>query len=272
MIRLKLHGTYNRIIRYAYKEGEPYIDCYDDSAVQEVNTPYSIALMIEPRSIMPDAYRFIESGGWKKFAIVFTHDSELLKLPNAKYMSCGAVWSWAKPKQKKTKGISIISSWKEMCPLHKARKQLAIEYDKSDKVDCFGSFRGDRKAWTSTEEAHAAYKFAIVIENYKDSLYFTEKILNCFANKTVPIYYGADELYWFFDSNGVIAVDNVEDIPRIVDNLNIDEEYAVRKNAIEHNYELVKTFEFWEEQFMRVHRKRLEDLQNEKIKHSNSGI
>lgn len=271
-VRLKLHGTYNKIKDYAYEEGEPFIDCYDDSAVQECDKPYSIALMIEPRTIMPHAYEYLERGGWRCFKWIFTHDTKLLVLPNARMITCGSVWSWAAPDIEKTKGISMISSWKEMCQLHKARKSLAKMFDIGDKVDCFGSFRGDKDAWINTRDAHEAYKFAIVIENHIDRLYFTEKLLNCFANKTVPIYIGAEAIGKLFDENGIIQVDDYRAIPSIVDNLDIDQEYAMRKKAIEHNYDLVEMYANWEQQFMRHYEKLLEELQNDKIEHSNSSI
>ena len=135
-MNLKMHGFYDKILDHAYRAGEPFIECYDDSAVSQCDTyPYnSIALMIEPRTISARGYDFLENGGWKYFDFVFTHDSKLLeKLPNAKPILVAAVWCESyKPK---SKNISLVCSFKSMCELHRVRKNLAWLYENDSRVD-----------------------------------------------------------------------------------------------------------------------------------------
>ena len=128
-MKVELHSYYDHFPNHKHDiPFEPYIDCYNDEfCIKEPIIPDSIALLIEPRSIIPDVYEWMEKN-YRKFKYVFTHDSRLLKacdnaklilwgMGNANYNSFNDV--------PKTKYISMVSSGKELCELHKIRKQLA---------------------------------------------------------------------------------------------------------------------------------------------------
>jgi len=266
-MRLRMHGFYDKIIDHAYVEGEPFIESYDDSAVQDCDTyaNKSIALMIEPRSIMPDGYTFLLNGGWKRFKYIFTHDSELLKLPNAKLILCGSVWSWSDVP--KTKFCSLVSSYKEVCDLHMARKQLAYFYENRGVVDVFGDYRGkDCVPWVDSSEYLRDYRYSIVIENYIDDFWFSEKICNCFANKVVPLYIGARKIDEYFNKWGIIRFRDIETIKACIGLYSQDGgkyAYDNMKKAIDDNYERVKEFDRFENWFFRTYGGLLDDLYNE---------
>ena len=38
--------------------------------------------------------------------------------------------------------------------------------------------------------------------------YFTEKLLDCFLTRTVPVYWGCPDIYEYFDLDGIIHVNN----------------------------------------------------------------
>ncbi len=57
--------------------------------------------------------------------------------------------------------------------------------------------------------------FHVAIENAFDEHYFTEKLMDCFATYTIPIYMGCPNIGDYFDVNGMILIspgDNVVDI------------------------------------------------------------
>ena len=263
-MKIIVHSHYAYFTDYLPVQGEKYIDCYNDVFVsRETIRPNSFALMIEPRSIEPRGYEYLlKNENWRQFAYIFTHDSELLKLPNAKFISNFGVWGWSDVP--KTKNVSFISSWKEMCPLHKERRVLALEYDaeKDNDVDCFGSYKNPY-GWADTYEAHAEYRFAIVIENYIDDYWFTEKICNCFANKTVPIYYGARKIDEFFNPQGIIKVDSVQEIRErvnILRNFGFENVYESCLPAIEDNFKRVAKYEKMETYLIKEYGGLLDDL------------
>lgn len=261
MLRIKMHAMYDHFPDHNPAPGEPYVHCYSDTYVKEI-TPgqKAFALLLEPRSLIPDAYDFVQANP-EHFRYILTHDSRLLKLENARLFLWGDVW--CRTDSEKTKGISLVSSWKDWCPLHHARLTLARHFDGGGLVDCFGSFKGDKDHWDDVRTAHEAYRFAIVIENDIDELWFTEKILNCFSNKVVPIYVGATRIGDFFNTDGIIRVDDWRNIPEIVKHLDIETEYEKRKEAINDNFERCRPFEVkWKDRFFYDYGAMLEEVQN----------
>lgn len=86
--------------------------------------------------------------------------------------------------------------------------------------------------------------FHIAVENVKNVNWYTEKIAQAFATKTVPIYWGCpnlDELG--YDTRGIITFETKEELLDILNNLS-PEDYFSRLEYINHNYEvaLVDTF------------------------------
>lgn len=256
-IRLKCYTNpkYDHFPENHAESGKPFLNCYvGDYCAREPIKPNSIALLLEPRSIERAGYNFVERYP-EFFKYIFTYDSKLLKFPNAKFWLWAGVWAWADVP--KTKNVSLIASHKAICELHQVRRDLVKIFEGSDKVDCFGTYTGNMEDYADTYTTHAEYRFAIAIENYIDDYWFTEKILNCFSTKTVPIYYGARKINEFFNPDGIIQVDDWHIIPELVESLNIEEEYNRRKPAIEDNYNRVRAYDGrWRERFI----KQFEDI------------
>ena len=87
------------------------------------------------------------------------------------------------------------------------------------------------------------YKFSITIENGQHDNYFTEKILDCFLTGTIPIYNGCENISDFFDMNGIITFNTIDELHDIVTTLT-DSDYESRKDAIQRNFELAKQYEY----------------------------
>ncbi len=262
-MKIKMHAMYDHFPAYNPQDGEESIDCYSDTYVSECKGPgRNIALLLEPRSMIGPAYDYcMEHPDY--FEYIFTHDSQLLKLPNSKlFLWCDV---WLQTDSEKNKGISLCTSYKNWCPLHNARLKIAEHYKDSDKVDVF---YGD---WNNSEIANVPpqaylehYKFSIIIENDIDEKWYTEKILNCFSTKTVPIYHGATKIGEDFNKDGIIEVENWEDIFEIVEKLDIDSEYAIRQQAIEDNYNRLDAYKTpWKERFFDTYGDILEGMMHE---------
>ena len=261
-IKLKTYSFYDDFPENRPEEGKPYINCYmGDFCVRYPVEKNAIAILLEPRSLEPYGYDYIEKHP-EQFKHVFTYDSQLLrKVPQAHFLLWATLWCTSDVP--KTKGISMISSDKTCCELHKARLELAKILDKNDKVDCFGTFKGPEH-YVNTYDAHAEYKFAIAFENYIDDMWYTEKILNCFGTKTVPIYYGARRIGDVFNADGIIQVDDWRKIPDLVNSLDIDAEYEKRKAAIEDNFERVKPYGArWRDRFFNEYGHLLRGMMND---------
>ena len=217
-----------------------------------------VALLIEPRAIVPEAYEYI-SKHYDEFKYVFTGDDELLKLPNAKPIIWGGVW-YREENPKKTKLISMICSNKELCELHKERKRIARKY--KDKIDVYGTIDGGTYI---DDNIHKDYMYEVVIENDIQNIWLTEKICNCFATKTIPIYYGARKIDDYFNSEGIIhckSVQEIEDwINRILESPQwFIDFYNYSKKYIDINYELSKQYENFDTWFYKRYEKEIGEM------------
>jgi len=227
-----------------------------DERYKKIEKDKKVALMIEPRTFIPKAYEYIERN-YNEYKYVFTFDDKLLKeVENAKMIVYGTCWSSSN--EKKTKGVSMICSEKEYLEGHRKRKEIARILDREGLADVMGKWNGGE--YVDNIEAYRDYKFNVAMENDKQDYYFTEKLCTCFSNKVVPIYYGARKIDDFFDMDGVIYVENRDDIPEIIRNLDIDKEYEKRKKAIDRNYELVKQFKSFDDYFYNKYKKEIEEL------------
>lgn len=75
------------------------------------------------------------------------------------------------------------------------------------------------------------YMFSIVIENARYPKYYTEKVTDCFATGTIPLYYGDRSICEDFDENGIIFIDEKLDL-----NMLKPELYYSKIKSVENNY------------------------------------
>jgi len=79
--------------------------------------------------------------------------------------------------------------------------------------------------------------FHIAIENVHTENLFTEKIMDCFLSRTIPVYIGTPNLDKYFNIDGVFMCRNIDDVVRVCNTLSLDV-YHDKQNAIEENYNI----------------------------------
>lgn len=136
------------------------------------------------------------------------------------------------------KGISLIASKKKQTTGHKLRHKLIEEIRKLDlPVDILG--RG-YAPFDKATEALSPYEYSVVIENAQEENYFTEKILDCLLNKTVPIYWGSEDINHYFNTTNWLIFNNknegIKQIQQALTNHRIDNE------LVEYNYQQALSF------------------------------
>lgn len=211
-------------------------------------------LLWESEAIVPRDYKIFDlnRGLENDFDLIFTFSEKLLeKLENARFFpGCASVWYGTikgggiisdEAFVHKTKLVSILSSKKSETPLHKYRLQLARVLKYSSKVDTFGTFDGGDQVLVG--DTLTKYRFSFAIENDIQPLFFTEKITNCFASMTVPIYLGSPRIGKFFNEDGIIELkySDIDDIDNILSRCT-KSEYERRLPAILDNYNRVKSY------------------------------
>ncbi len=194
--------------------------------------------LLESPEITSQSYRWMMSNN-KRFNYVLTNSKEFLD-KGENYIFCPTGGCWIKPEDQKIyekdKLVSIIASAKRMTHGHMLRHQ-SIQHFKN-KLSVFG--RGynpiDYKL-----DGLKDYAFSLTIENTKRDYYFTEKLIDCFMTGTVPIYYGCPSISKFFNTDGMILFDTIEDLSKILEEISFDK-YIKMKSAIEENFEKAKEF------------------------------
>lgn len=209
--------------------------------LRNIDKDFNFAIVTEPRVMVPDVCNYLEDeSNAKRFDEIYTHDSVLLsKLNNTKWIPGNGVW-YKGPTLNKVKNISMLCSNKNMTHMHNVRRTVAAYAQKTSMVDVMGTFCGPH---IELKEAFQDYRYNICIENYIDNGYFSEKLTNCFASMTVPIYMGAsiDFLSKIFDIRGIIFIDKLSQIDGILNSC-CEKDYYNRKNAIISNYNIVQSY------------------------------
>ena len=165
-MKIKLRSVYDSFPE-KYGASDNQINFYVDNNVYfldntDRNCENAIALLVEPRAIIPGTYQWMEEN-YQKFRYVFTFDSKLLKLPNAKLLIYGQITSEF-PDDPKIKNISMVASDKAECQGHRDRQ--AIAWELTDKIDTFGKFKGD--TYCDDSDFLSGYRFNVAMENYSD--------------------------------------------------------------------------------------------------------
>ena len=215
-----------------------YVDGWIPQAFNDNRDVRKFAWLLESNQIIPglvddiksNLYRYLE-----QFEMIFTHDQSLIVL-DEKFKWVPAQGFWIKdPKiYNKSKLVSMISSNKKMCSGHIDRL-VWVETLRS-RVDLYG--RGFNEI-ASKEEGLCDYMFSVSIENGVYETYFTEKILDCFATGTIPIYLGAPDIGKHFNSDGIIFISDFDIIG--------EELYYSKMDAIKENLEIAMSMEVVED-------------------------
>ncbi len=181
---------------------------------------HSYGLIFESYAIIPQIYDAIVNSYnqnphlFERFKAIFTYSKTLLDLnPNLfKYCPANEPWvgtPWGGGERKiyeKTQLCSMVSSNKSFTPTQLRRTSLAQFLYKNSLADVFGT--AVNYPIEKIAAGIAPYKFSIAIENNSEENYFTEKLTNCFACGTIPIYYGCPNISSFFDDRGIINLAN----------------------------------------------------------------
>ena len=171
------------------------------------------------------------------YEAIFTHNKKLLDLGrNFVFMPGNAFWIDEPKMTDKNKLISMITSFKNQTSGHKKRLMVMEKY--RGEVDLFGR---NVNPIVRKEEGLEDYMFSIVVENAKYDNFFTEKILDCFAMGTIPIYWGTDTIDTYFNTEGIIKL--TEDFK--VNSLSKDL-YDSKLEAVKDNFQRVKEYEILE--------------------------
>lgn len=181
-----------------------------------------------------------------RFDLILTLDESLLDLPNSRLLVGGSTWVYPWLPNKKEFSVSFLCTANNYLPGYAIRHMLWANQHRIYAVP--------RKFWSSRrrpvdpnrmiptrndglDEKIALFDsmFSICPENTAQRNYFSEKILDCFVTKTVPIYWGCPNIGDYFDIRGIIIINDIEDLFSKTNALTA-ESYQMMLPYVEENY------------------------------------
>lgn len=223
--------------RTAYDNNDLVVFTDHNLVTVNPNIKTKIAWLLESTEITKNAYNWIRNNN-HKFDYVLTYNKEFLDR-NENFIFCPVGGCWINPSDqkiyKKSKNISIIASNKKMTYGHRLRHEII---NKFKNIDVFG------RAYNPIQSKLVGlkdYRYSIVVENTKVDYYFTEKLIDCFATGTVPIYYGCPSIGDFFDTRGMIIINSILDLDNIIYNLS-ENTYFDMLEYVKINFERMKEY------------------------------
>ena len=239
-----VHGKKTEKIQWVF-DGSGLFNVFTQDAFHLVNKiengKKNIGWILEPKDIMPDFYENLllnKEFFFKHFVYIYTHNEVLLNADSRfKFVLGNGFWITEPKIYHKNKNISMICSNKTHTAQHRKRIEIANKH--KNEIDLFGR---NIKPISKKEYGLCDYMFSIVVENDLHDTWITEKVLDCFATGTIPIYLGTKKISNFFNKDGIIFYnENIK-----LHELN-KELYYSKIEAVKENLERVLPIELPEE-------------------------
>jgi len=215
------------------------VDCFNFEDKQ----PYRVFWGTEPREIVDNQEKLIRNHEF--YDLILTWDQEVLsRCANAKLFPMASVWAKEPDTSQKKFEVSFITSSKNSCYGHNYR--LDVYNYLPATIPCH-----QNKKWTvplpvtkyksppylaTKHSLLVPFQYTITMENAQHNNYFSEKLLDAFATKTLPIYWGCPNIGEFFNKDGILHFDSMKELVEIIHGLT-PELYAQKQAVIEENYQ-----------------------------------
>ena len=205
--------------------------------------------LLESREIIPDQYKFIEENYdfvASRVDGIFTCDQRLTHEagPDGKFLYCisnAAPWVMDRDVYRKSKLVSMVASNKGYTVGHQRRlKVVEAYYKKQGGDDLFGWGLHQELPLKEKSKALRDYMFSFAVENANYPTYFTEKLTDCFACGTIPVYYGTAGVAQYFNPEGIIFLDEKKPWENIPWDKLTPEYYESKKDVIQENFEIAQ--------------------------------
>jgi hypothetical protein len=217
-----------------------FVDAVPES--QEELSPINIMVLQEPNEYFGYHDWAIENKDL--FSFILTWDDKVINnCDNASLLHFGHTWfkpdQYAEDKVKKFEVThlrgNLLKTYGQSLRHELLDRQNEILVPKNF-YDVYGDRYNIEDARLGKEKLFGNSMFGVAIENTQHNGYFTEKILDCFLQKTIPIYWGCSDIADVFDPKGIITFTSVDDAIRKINKLD-KEYYWSRQTIIDENYQ-----------------------------------
>jgi hypothetical protein len=232
-----------------YVNSEVPIDLYVDSVTGFTqNSNYKILWVKEVEEISHFASTALK---WaSRFDLILTYDQRILeKCTNSVMFEFGTCWVFDYDLNSDKKfSISHLTGNKRITEGHRLRQEVYRNQNLiTNPIDFYLSSRGSIENTFFSENLGESKsplfnsQFHICIENSRQTNLFTEKLIDCLYTKTVPIFYGCDNIGDYFDTRGFFRANTLNEIIEVCNTIN-QRTYQDLLEYVEINYEKSKKY------------------------------
>jgi hypothetical protein len=252
---IKVYGLH---FDYLYKLNiSTDVDFYVDTKEYHQNTNKKIYIQHEPSDISRLTDYLKDNA--HLYDLIFCYDPLSIQKPNVYKRTNGHVWIDSVfynsiDISKKKFAISNLTGWKTGClgyylrhllyQNQQAFQQFPITFYRSSAYIIIPEITINplipKEPFSSKSILFENYQYHIVIENSREKNFFSEKIIDCLITKTLPIYYGCDNIGEYFDTTGwIILADEQNFLQDLYNQLHkLNESYYMNHlEIIEKNYQ-----------------------------------
>jgi hypothetical protein len=199
-------------------------------------TPYKVFWQSEPNDISGLQEKLIRNH--KFYDLILTWNTNVLsECPNARYFATGNVWNQNPDTSQKQFQVSYLTSQKNMCSGHQYRLDIFEALPNIILNNKLPVVKHKSPPWLENKlSLLSPFQYSIIMENAQWSNYFTEKILDAFATKTIPIYWGCPNIQDFFNKKGILSWNGTADLLEHLTWVSPGY-YQTQTEAIEDNYQ-----------------------------------
>jgi hypothetical protein len=226
----------------------------DDGMNFEDKSSYRVLHQIEPPEILNCVDKIIEN--YKFYDLILGWNERILALPNARLFPQG-VCTWMEfcylpwmdmkfPKQmecdetKKKFQISFLTSNKGWAPGHALRQEIYKRLP--EQIGDLKVHKLMSPPWIPDKRAILEeYQFTITPQNASHNNWFDDKIIDSLVAKTIPLYWGCPNISNFFNMDGIIHFETVEQLMDILPHLT-PEYYMEHYDAVRDNFARAMTY------------------------------
>lgn len=223
------------------EEIEVWIDSFYN--LSESKSKKKIFVQIEPNEILKKNKEIIKNHNI--FDFVLTYEEEILsKVKNAVLFEYGTKWVNVDDYKKTNKNFSIstVCGFKTITNNHRIRQKFWMNQEKilnpkNFFISQYGGveiFPGNNILGNEKTPMFDSM-FHVCIENVSKKYFFTEKLIDCFLCKSIPIYLGCQNISEYFNIDGILIASNFNELIFTCNSVS-EKFYNDRLEVIEENY------------------------------------
>jgi len=224
-------------------EYEKNVSISVDTLEYNKDADIKILYLAEPASVIPYLNQNFPKE-FENFDKIYTFNDEILtEYKQSEFIEFGSCWlDFDNLSLDKKNHITFVTSSKNMTFGHKLRQQIYNYLSSIDSVNDLEIYQHKSPPYHDIRnDFFSSAKFHISVENSVQKNYFTEKLIDCFASKTIPIYCGCPNINEFFNIEGILTFNDINELKNILTNIN-EKLYDEKEKVIEDNYERAKKY------------------------------